>query len=237
MRSTLIQSMMAAAVCLTLAFAGAAPASAQSVMKVCGDQWKAAKAAGTTGGKTWPEFLSACRASGATATPTAAPAPAPAPTNYAPTSGGVKTAKECDAEYSANKAAIKASGQKKRDFVESCRAGGSVATAPMAPAPAPAPTTSIFPWQKPAPETQPAPSTYAPAPAPTAARPVQPMSASEAQAQASCPGEAVVWLNSKSGIYHFRGTRYYGTTKSGTYICERAAIASGDRAAENEKHP
>ena len=49
MRSTLIQSMMAAAVCLTLAFAGAAPASAQSVMKVCGDQWKAAKAAGTDG--------------------------------------------------------------------------------------------------------------------------------------------------------------------------------------------
>jgi hypothetical protein len=79
--------------------AGTSAANAESVMKICGDPWKAAKAGGTTGGKTWPEFLSQCRADqkGAAApapapmapAPTAAPAPAPmapapAPTTYAP---------------------------------------------------------------------------------------------------------------------------------------------------------
>jgi hypothetical protein len=73
--------------------AGTGAANAESVMKICGDQWKAAKAAGTTGGKTWPEFLSQCRAGSAAApapmapAPTAAPAPAPmapapAPSTY-----------------------------------------------------------------------------------------------------------------------------------------------------------
>jgi hypothetical protein len=33
----------------------------QSVMRQCGAQWQAAKAAGTTGGATWPQFLKACR--------------------------------------------------------------------------------------------------------------------------------------------------------------------------------
>jgi hypothetical protein len=36
-------------------------ASNQSVMKQCGAQWQAAKAAGTTSGATWPQFLKACR--------------------------------------------------------------------------------------------------------------------------------------------------------------------------------
>jgi hypothetical protein len=35
-----------------LFLAGSSVASAQSVMKVCGDQWKQAKAAGTTCGET-----------------------------------------------------------------------------------------------------------------------------------------------------------------------------------------
>ena len=48
--------------------------------------------------------------------PAAAPAPAaPAPTyGQAPATGAVKTTSQCDAEYAANKAAIKASGQTKR---------------------------------------------------------------------------------------------------------------------------
>ncbi len=37
-------------------------ANAESVMKMCGEQWQAAKAAGTTNGETWPQFLSQCRA-------------------------------------------------------------------------------------------------------------------------------------------------------------------------------
>ena len=33
----------------------------QSVMKLCASQWKDAKAAGTTGGQSWPQFLAQCR--------------------------------------------------------------------------------------------------------------------------------------------------------------------------------
>ena len=40
----------------------ASSATNQSAMKQCGAQWQAAKAAGTTGGVTWPQFLKACRA-------------------------------------------------------------------------------------------------------------------------------------------------------------------------------
>jgi hypothetical protein len=35
----------------------ASSADAQSVMKQCGDHWQAAKAAGTTNGLTWQQFL------------------------------------------------------------------------------------------------------------------------------------------------------------------------------------
>ena len=41
---------------------GSTAADAQSVMKLCAEQWKAAKAAGTTNGETWPQFLAQCRA-------------------------------------------------------------------------------------------------------------------------------------------------------------------------------
>ena len=47
--------------------AATAPARAESVMKECGDDWKAAKAAGTTNGQTWQEFLKSCRVQKASA--------------------------------------------------------------------------------------------------------------------------------------------------------------------------
>ncbi|MFZ1964585.1 MAG: hypothetical protein WAU78_14165, partial [Roseiarcus sp.] len=50
-------------------------ASAESVMKQCGDEWKAVKAAGTTNGQTWQDFLKTCKAQKEGA---AAPAAAPA---------------------------------------------------------------------------------------------------------------------------------------------------------------
>ena len=59
----------------------------------------------------------------------------------------------------------------------------------------------------------------------------------EAVAWAHCPAGTVVWLNTKSGIYHFRSTANYGTTKAGAYMCEQDARASGMRAAKNEKRP
>jgi hypothetical protein len=69
-----------AAMVLTGAFGLAATAAnAESVMKECGADWKTAKAAGTTNGQTWNEFLKTCEAQKKGATPAAAPAAAPAP--------------------------------------------------------------------------------------------------------------------------------------------------------------
>ena len=52
-------------------------------------------------------------------------------------------------------------------------------------------------------------------------------------AQAHCPKDVVVWLNIPSGIYHYKGERWYGLTKHGAYACEKEAIRAGDRASEN----
>jgi hypothetical protein len=221
-------------------------------MKQCGDQWQAAKQAGSTNGETWPQFLKDCRARLASTT-SAAPqggfAPA-APPPVAPSTGYAKTVSQCDAEYAANKAAIKASGQTKREFVAACRAGNesvpqgaaaaptqapvptpSMQTVPAAPATqaAPAQQGSLLPWQQPAaPAPAPAPASYG---APTAG------AASAQQVQYRCPGATVVWVNEHSHIYHFPGTRDYGNTKRGEYMCEADAEAAGNRAAMNEKHP
>ena len=59
----------------------------------------------------------------------------------------------------------------------------------------------------------------------------------EAAAKARCPSDTVVWVNLKSKIYHFSGHADYGHTKSGTFMCEKDAMAGGSRAAKNEKHP
>ena len=55
------------------------PPAGQSVMKLCASQWKDAKAAGTTGGQSWPQFLAQCRTrGGSAAAPSGSFAPAPA---------------------------------------------------------------------------------------------------------------------------------------------------------------
>ena len=56
-----------------------APVRAESVMKECGAEWKAAKDAKTTGTQTWPEYLKDCKVRHANAAPMA-PAPTPTPT-------------------------------------------------------------------------------------------------------------------------------------------------------------
>jgi len=38
-------------------------------------------------------------------------------------------------------------------------------------------------------------------------------------------------------IFHFAADHNLGNTTHGTYMCEAAAKAAGDRAAENERHP
>jgi hypothetical protein len=231
------------AVVIAILFGASSLANAETVMKQCGDQWQAAKANGTTNGETWPQFLKQCRAQlASTGGPAAAPqggfAPAaPAPSQGTST-GNPKTVAQCDAEYAANKAAIRASGQTKREFVAACRAGSETmpqgaATAPAsAPAAAQPQTGSLFPWQQPA-APAPAPATYGTAPAATGAG----ASASAQAVQNRCPGGTVVWVNDKSHIYHFPGTHDYGNTKRGEYMCEADAEAAGNRAAKNERHP
>jgi hypothetical protein len=43
-----------------------------------------------------------------------------------------------------------------------------------------------------------------------------------------------VWVNTKTGVYHRAGTRWYGKTKSGKYMSEQNAIKEGDRPAKNQ---
>jgi hypothetical protein len=59
----------------------------------------------------------------------------------------------------------------------------------------------------------------------------------EARARLRCPADTVVWANTRSNIYHFQGTRNYGSTKAGAYMCEQDSISEGMRAARNETHP
>jgi hypothetical protein len=60
-----------------------------------------------------------------------------------------------------------------------------------------------------------------------------PLFNTEGEAQAHCPKDIVVWLNLPSGIYHYKGERWYGRAKHGAYACEKEAIRAGDRASEN----
>jgi hypothetical protein len=155
-----------------LSVASTGAVQAQSIMKQCGDEWKAAKANNTTNGMEWRGFLKQCRdqkegAAAPAAVPVSAPAPAPAP-------------------------------------------------APIAPAPV---------------------QTYAPKPKPMqAARPTGAgQFASEAEAKGRC-GASVVWVNTKgkSHTYHYAGSRWYGTTKQGAYMCEADAGAAGYHASKSK---
>jgi len=47
----------------------------------------------------------------------------------------------------------------------------------------------------------------------------------EALAAAACPTDTVVWANTKSKIFHLKGTATYGKGKNGVYMCETDATA------------
>lgn len=55
----------------------------------------------------------------------------------------------------------------------------------------------------------------------------------EQQAQQHCPKDTVVWLNTPTGVYHFKGQRWYANTKSGAFVCQQEADKAGDRATRN----
>src|SRR5262245_61943014 len=111
----------------------AVPATAKTV-KQCDEEWTANKAAIQASGKTKKAFVGECRAEAAGAPPAAnTAAPATAATDK------LKTVKQCDEEWTANKAAIQASGQTKKAYVAECRkqtAGAPPAVSTAAPAPA-----------------------------------------------------------------------------------------------------
>jgi hypothetical protein len=54
-----------------------------------------------------------------------------------------------------------------------------------------------------------------------------------ASAQAHCPGDAVVWLNTSHGrLFHTAGSKYFGKTKHGSYACKTSALAAGYHASK-----
>ena len=56
---------------------------------------------------------------------------------------------------------------------------------------------------------------------------------SESAAQAHCPRDTVVWLNTNSGIYHEKGMRWYANTNAGAFVCRGEADGAGDRDTRN----
>jgi hypothetical protein len=131
-----------------------------------------------------------------------------------------KTTKECNAEWSARKTELQASGTTKKAFMSECR-GATAATQSGTTQPPPAGAAPGTPAKRAAVGTAAGAGEFA----------------TEAQAKAHCPGDTIVWANLNSKVYHFAGTHSYGNTKKGAYMCEKDTGAAGFHAAKNEKHP
>jgi hypothetical protein len=218
-------------------------AAAQKTVRACREEWRATKAANQASGITEKAYVAQCRGGGVTAAPTVA---APTPSTAAappPTTAAQKTVRACREEWRSNKAANQAAGITEKAYVAQCRGGGVTATPTAAPS-APAPTSSAAaPSSTPATTSTPTskPDSTAAAPPttpPAAGKPIGAgQFATEAQAKARCPSDTVVWVNLHSRIYHFSGTKSYGKTKSGAYMCEGETAAQGMRASKTETHP
>jgi len=156
--------------------------------------------------------------------------------------GQPKTVRACVDEWRANRAAFQAQGITERAFVAQCR--GSAATQPATP-PAAAARPATQPAPPPAAAARPTTpttttTTNTPSRLPPSARAAVPGAnqlSTEAQARGRCGPDNVVWANLGSRIYHFPGSREFGRTKRGAFMCERESVAQGMRAAKNERHP
>ena len=51
----------------------------------------------------------------------------------------------------------------------------------------------------------------------------------EAQAQRYCPGDKVVWLDFKKGVYYAKGQKRYAQGFDGSFVCLSEARESGYR--------
>jgi len=89
-----------------------------------------------------------------------------------------------------------------------------------------------FAWLWPMPPVQ--AQTAAAAAKPSAARLPSSEKFSTATAAAQhCPSDTVVWSTfSKSRVFHLSGSKYFGKTKHGAYVCEKDAVAAGFHAAK-----
>ena len=55
----------------------------------------------------------------------------------------------------------------------------------------------------------------------------------ESEAQQHCPADTIVWVNTPTGVYHFKGMRWYGATLHGAYVCRKEGDQAGYRATRN----
>ena len=62
-----------------------------------------------------------------------------------------------------------------------------------------------------------------------------PVTSTPVAAVAPTAAPELVWVNTRSKVYHYPGHRWYGGTQQGKYVSEAEAIAEGDRAAQNER--
>jgi hypothetical protein len=60
---------------------------------------------------------------------------------------------------------------------------------------------------------------------------------SEAEAKAACLNDPIVWVNLRSKVYHESGSRNYGSTKTGAYMCQKDTIAAGFHAPKASREP
>lgn len=60
--------------------------------------------------------------------------------------------------------------------------------------------------------------------------------ATEGAAKAHCPSDTVMWGNSETKVLHYAGTKLYGKTRHGGYMCESEATKTGFHVAKGEKH-
>ena len=99
----------------------------QKSVAACQQEWRANKAANQAAGVTEKAFVEKCRAGPAAAqsTPTTVPSAKPAKSTTPPSTAAkpTKTAKACESEWRANKAANQAAGITEKAYVEKCRAG------------------------------------------------------------------------------------------------------------------
>jgi len=74
-----------------------------------------------------------------------------------------------------------------------------------------------------------APATTAPAPAAKPARRTRTaVAARPIPADMTCPGDKVVWVNTRSHKYRVQGQPLFGATKTGKFLCSKDADKEGD---------